>query len=70
MDLTMTQWGNCGRNGIQDNDWDDVLIAILTLLFSQVLSFLLFLPLLNSTGRKSQQSSIGSVEEINVERGI
>lgn len=55
-------WGKCGRNGIQDNDSDDVLLAILTLLFSQELYFLPFLPLLNSTGM-SQQSSMGSVGE-------
>lgn len=47
MDLTMTEWGKCGWNGTQDNDWDDVLLAILTLLFSQVISWFFTIAKLN-----------------------
>lgn len=69
MNLTMTGWGKCGWNGIQGNDWGDVLITILTFFSSKALLPGFFLPLLNLTGRKSQISSMGS-GEVNVERGI
>lgn len=42
MGLTMSDCGNCGWNEIQGNDWDDVLIIILTFPFSKVLLYGLF----------------------------